>query len=113
MENVSNKIVLSGFAGGDAEVKELAGNRKLVKINLAVNEFYKNALGEEVKNTQWFTLTFWNNQAEAASFVKKGNQISIEGRLQNNSYEAKDGTKRYTTNIVVNQLEINPLEKSN
>lgn len=106
MENVINKVVLSGYAGADAEVKTF-GNQKLAKVSLAVHEAYKNADGEEVKNTNWFTLTFWNAKAElAAEQIKKGTGISIGGRLQVKSYEAKDGSKRYATDIIVTELAI-------
>lgn len=107
MENLINKVVLSGCAGSDAEVKTVAGNTKLARVNMAVNESYKNAAGEEVKKTQWFSLTFWGAKADIAELkIKKGTRFSIEGRLQNNNYEAKDGTKRYTTEIVVEEIVI-------
>lgn len=105
MENVTNKVVLSGFAGADAEIKLLSGNQRLARVNLAVNEHYRNAAGEDVKRVQWFTLTFWNAKADIAEAqVKKGTYLHIEGRLQNGSYEAKDGSKRYTTEIVVTDV---------
>lgn len=108
MESSINKVVLSGFAGADAEMKNLSGNQKLVKVNLAVNEYYKNAVGEEVKKTQWFTLTFWNAKADLAfEQIKKGINFTVEGKLQAGSYEAKDGTKRFTTEVVVSELMLN------
>ncbi|MCX2474005.1 single-stranded DNA-binding protein [Pedobacter sp. MC2016-05] len=64
MESAITKVVLSGFAGADADFKNLSGNQKLAKVNLAVNEYFKNSSGEEVKKTQWFNLTFWNAKAE-------------------------------------------------
>jgi single-strand DNA-binding protein len=107
MENVSNKVVLSGFAGSDTELKTVGNNQKLARVNLAVNEYYKNYAGEEVKNTQWFTLTFWGAKAElAAEQIKKGTRFSLEGKLQNNSYETKEGAKRYTMDIVVNDFSL-------
>lgn len=114
MENVVNKVVLTGFAGSDAEVKVLSANQKVARVNLAVNEFYKNAAGEEVKKTQWFSLTFWNAKADLAEEqIKKGTRLTIEGKLQTGSYEAKDGTKRYTTDIVVNEIAIVALNSVN
>ncbi|MDQ7947521.1 MAG: single-stranded DNA-binding protein [Pedobacter sp.] len=106
MENVVNKVMLSGCAGADAEVKIFGENQKLARVNLAVNEHYRNSLGEDVKKTQWFTLTFWNTKADLAEAqIKKGTWFAVEGRLQTNNYEAKDGTKRYATEIVVNEVE--------
>lgn len=107
MENLSNKVILTGNAGADVEVRTINNNLKLARVNLAVNESYKNAAGEEVKKTQWFSLTFWNAKADlAAEQIKKGTKFTIEGKLQNNSYEAKDGTKRFTTEIIVNEITI-------
>ncbi|MGY3053508.1 single-strand DNA-binding protein [Pedobacter sp. UYEF25] len=105
MESVVNKVMLTGFAGADAEVKILSGNQKLAKVSLAVNENFKNAAGEETKKTHWFNLTFWGAKADIAEEqIKKGTRMTIEGKLQTNNYIAKDGTKRYTTDIVVHEL---------
>ncbi|WP_421944555.1 single-stranded DNA-binding protein [Pedobacter sp.] len=107
MEAITNKVELSGFAGADAEIKNLSGKQKLAKVQLAVNDFYKTSSGQEVKKTQWFTLTFWGAEAELAEkIIKKGTHISIEGRLLNNFYEAKDGSKRYSIEIVVNEIHL-------
>lgn len=114
MESAINKVVLSGFAGADAEVRILSGNQKLARVNLAVNEYYRNAHGEEVKKTQWITLVFWNAKADLAETqIKKGTRLSVEGKIQVGSYEAKDGTKRYSTEIVVNELVVKEIELVN
>lgn len=106
MENVVNKVMLHGCAGADAEIKVISENQKLARVNMAVHESYRNSLGENVRKTQWFSLTFWNAKAEIADAqIKKGTWFSIEGRLQTNNYEAKDGTKRYTTDIVVDEVD--------
>ena len=113
MENVVNKVVLSGCAGADAELRIVSGNSKLARVSMAVNESYKNGAGEEVKKTQWFSLTFWGAKADVAELkIKKGTWFGIEGRLQNNNYEAKDGTKRYTTEIVVDEIVFKEVEVS-
>jgi single-strand DNA-binding protein len=107
METVNNKVTLTGFAGADAIVKTFGKSQKLARVNLAVNEYFKGANGEEVKKTQWFNLLFWNTKANIAEEqIKKGTRFTIEGRLQTNTYDAKDGTKRYTFDIVVNEVMI-------
>ncbi|WP_316736180.1 single-stranded DNA-binding protein [Pedobacter aquatilis] len=107
MENVTNRVTLSGFAGADAEIKKLSEKQKLAKVRLAVNEYYKNGSGEEVKTTQWFNLTFWNAKADfAEKHIIKGTYLSIEGRLVNNFYESKDGSKRYSMEIFVNEIHL-------
>jgi single-strand DNA-binding protein len=112
MESAVNKVVLSGFAGADAEVK-IVGPHKMAKVNLAINEAYKNASGEEMKKVNWFTLTFWNAKAELAEAqIKKGTGLTVEGRLEAVIYDGKDGKKHYTTNIIVNELVIRENEKT-
>lgn len=107
MENLNNKVVLTGFAGADVAVKDFGKSGKMARVNLAVNENYRNAKGEEMRKTQWFSLVFWNAKAsEAQEQIKKGTRFSIAGRLANNIYEAKDGTKRYSTDIVVDEIEV-------
>lgn len=107
MKNAMNKVLISGYAGADVQLKEFGKSQKLAKVNVAVNEYSKNKAGEELKKTNWFMLTFWNEQAEkAAQEIKKGSLVSIEGRLQTGSYDAKDGSKRYTTEIIVQNLMV-------
>lgn len=107
MENSINKVVLSGVAGADVEVKLLTGKQRVAKVNLAVHESFRNTAGEVNERTNWFHLTFWNDKADLASeLIKKGSKVSIEGRLKTGSYEAKDGSKRYTTEIVVNEVQL-------
>lgn len=104
--NVLNSIILTGFVGADAIVKSY-GSQKLARFNLAVNEYHKNQKGEIIKKTNWFTITLWNGHAELAEKeVKKGNKVTVIGKLQTNVYDSHDGTKRYTTDIHVNELNI-------
>jgi single-strand DNA-binding protein len=112
MESAVNKVVLSGFAGADADVK-VVGSHKIAKVNLAINESYRDAKGEETKKVNWFTLTFWNAKAEMAETqIKKGTGLTIEGRLEAGVYNGKDGKKHYTTNIIVNEVVIRENEKA-
>lgn len=62
MDAITNKVELAGFAGADAEIKNLPGNQKLAKVQLAVNDSYKTSSGQEIKKTQWFNLTFWEQK---------------------------------------------------
>lgn len=107
MENVINKVTLSGFTGTDVSVKDFGKNKRMARVSLAVNESYRTSGGEEVKKTQWFTLIFWNAKAAMAEEqIKKGVRLTVEGRLSNSIYEAKDGTKRFATDIVVEELTL-------
>ena len=105
MNNLRNSVRLTGFLGNDPEVKVLANNRKLVRMSIATDESYKNEKGEKVKETQWHYVNVWGKTADIAEkYLHKGSEVSIEGRLSNRSYVDKDGVKRYTTEIVVNDL---------
>ncbi len=77
----------------------------MTKLALATNKTYHNQKGEKVTETQWHNLILWGKQADIAeSYLKKGDEISIEGRLASRNYTGKEGTKRYVTEIVVNEI---------
>ncbi len=100
MNNLRNKVNLIGRLGAEPEVTTFEKGRKLARFTLAVNSSYKDKSGEYVKDTQWHTITAWGPQADlVAKLLQKGQEIMIEGRLINRSYETKTGEKRYTTNI--------------
>lgn len=109
MKNAINKVNLSGYVGAEVSYKELNNKQKVARVNLAVNEYFKDRKGEENKKTHWFLLTFWNEKAEQAQKeISKGSFITVEARLQSGSYTDKNGEKRYTTDIIVQQLEVAP-----
>jgi len=105
MNNLRNRVQLIGNLGTTPEVIQLKEGNKLVKLTLATNDSYKNKKGELIKETQWHTLVaFGNNASIAEQYLTKGKEVCIEGKLNNRSYEDKDGTKRYVTEIVVNDI---------
>lgn len=105
MNTLRNRVQLIGNPGMDPEVKVLDGGNKLAKFSIATNESYKNAKGERVTETQWHNVIAWGKTAELIEkFVKKGKEVGIEGKLSNRSYEDSDGTKKYVTEVVVNEL---------
>jgi single-strand DNA-binding protein len=105
MNNLRNSVRLIGNLGMNPEVKEIGNDKKLAKFSLATREVYKNDDGEKVSDTQWHNLIAWGNQAKLAEkYLKKGNEIAIEGKLTSRNYTDKDGVKRYITEIVVNEI---------
>lgn len=105
MNTLRNKVQLIGKLGIDPEVKNIEGGRKLAKFSMATNEIYRNAKGEKVEETQWHRLIAWGKVAEIAEkYLAKGTEVAIEGKLVNNNYTDKDGNKRYSTEIVVQEL---------
>jgi single-strand DNA-binding protein len=105
MNTLRNSVRLVGNLGIDPEMRTFDNNRKLARLSLAISESYKNDKGEKVTDTQWHNLVFWNAQANLAEeYLKKGDQVAIEGRLSSRSYTDKEGIKRYMTEIVVNDF---------
>ena len=105
MSTLRNKVQLIGNLGNDPEIITLDSGKKLAKISIATNETYKNAEGEKVTDTQWHNVVAWNKTAEIIEkYLVKGNEVAIEGKLTNRSYEDKDGTKKYITEIVCSEL---------
>jgi single-strand DNA-binding protein len=102
-----NNVQLTGHLGRNPEVITFEDGKKVVKLLLAINEYKKNTAGDKETHTQWHTLTAWGSVADIAEkYLIKGKQIMVHGKLNNKTYLAKDGSKRYTTEIIVNQLQM-------
>lgn len=105
MNTVRNSVRLIGRLGADPDVKTFENQKKLAKLNLATSESYTDQNGKKVDETQWHNLVMWGKQAEIAEkYLKKGTEIAVDGRLTSRSYEDKNGTKRYITEIVVREF---------
>ncbi|MGB3946355.1 MAG: single-stranded DNA-binding protein [Bacteroidia bacterium] len=105
MNALRNKVQLIGNLGMNPEVKVLDGGKKLAKMSIATNESYKNAKGELVKETQWHNLVAWGKTADIIEkYLKKGSEVAIDGKLMSRTYTDKEGTKRYITEIQVNEV---------
>ena len=105
MSTLKNSVRLVGNLGTDPEVKNFDNNRKLAKLSIATNETYKNDKGEKVTDTQWHNLVLWGVQAKLAEqYLRKGDEVAVEGKLANRTYTDKEGVKRYFTEIVVNEF---------
>ena len=102
--SVRNKVTLIGRTGKDVETVKFE-NGQLAKVSLATSEHYTNAKGEKVEETQWHNLICYGKTAEIMQkYVEKGKEIAVEGKIMYGSYEDKDGQKRYTTEIRVEEL---------
>ena len=105
MNSLRNSVRLVGNLGMDPEVKTFDTNKKLARLSLATNESYKNDKGEKITETQWHNLILWGTQAKfAEEYLKKGDEVAIEGKLANRNYTDKDGNKRYVSEVVVNEF---------
>ena len=98
-----NKVVLIGRLSRDPELKYTSNNTPVCQINVAVSRPV--AQGKEPE-TDFINVTIWNKQAEnLVKYVKKGNQIAIEGRIQTRSYDNEEGKKVYVTEVLANHAE--------
>lgn len=104
MSNMRNKVQLIGNLGMDPEMKNF-DNGQMARFSIATSDKYTNAKGEQVENTQWHNVVAWGKTAEIAEkYLRKGQQVAIDGRLETRQYDDKDGNKRYITQVVCNEL---------
>ena len=104
MKTLRNSVQLIGNLGKDPEIKSF-DQRKKASFSIATDETYKNQNGEKVTETQWHNVVVWGKLAEIVEkYLKKGNEVAIEGKLVHRSYETASGEKRYITEINVNDL---------
>lgn len=97
-----NRCMFIGHAGRDAEVRYTASGMAVANVSIAVSSKVK---GEE--KTEWVSLQFFDKLAEiAGEYVKKGSPIFVEGRLQTRKWTDKEGADRYSTEIVVNTMQL-------
>jgi single-strand DNA-binding protein len=105
MYNLKNNVQLIGNLGQDPEIKETQNGKKYAKFSLATSETYKNQQGERITETQWHNVIFWGKTADIAEqYLKKGSQCAVQGKIIYDSYNDKDGNKKYFTQIRGNEL---------
>ncbi len=102
-----NKAILIGYVGNDPEVRYIESGTPVCNFRLATSEVYKNRNGERITSTEWHNIVLWRGLAEVAEkYVKKGTQLYIEGRIRTRSWDDKDGNKRYTTEIIGDNMQL-------
>ena len=103
-----NKVILVGNVGLDPEVRALESGVKVARIRLATSERYTDRQTNETKElTEWHTVTLWRNLADVVDkYVHKGSQLYVEGSLRTREWTDKDNQKRYTTEIVANDMKL-------
>lgn len=104
MKSLKNSVQLIGRLGNEPEVRTFDSGKKMASFSLATNETYYNNKGEKIDDTQWHNIVVWGKKVDVVeSYLKKGSEIALEGKLINRSYE-KDGAKKYVTEISMNEL---------
>lgn len=102
-----NKVILLGNLGRDPEVRYMPSGDPIANVTIATSRRYKNKAGEPIEETEWHRVVFFGRLAEIASqYLKKGNPVYVEGRIQTKKYTDKDGIERYSTEIVANEMQL-------
>jgi single-strand DNA-binding protein len=100
-----NKATLIGNLGKDPEVRAIPSGAKVANFSIATTESYTGKDGQKVDKTEWHNIVMWRGLAEVAEkYLKKGSQVYIEGKLSTRSWDDKDGNKRYTTEIIADNM---------
>ena len=102
-----NKVILVGRLGKDPETRYMTNGEAVTNATLATSENWKDKSGEKQEKTEWHNLVFYRRLAEVAGeYLKKGAQIYVEGKLQTRKWQTKEGQDRYSTEIIVDQMQM-------
>lgn len=105
MNKLSNQVQLKGRIGQDVVLKQTKTGKSYLNVPLATNERYKTSEGEYKEETSWHNLVAWGRTAEnMAKNLSKGSDTIVTGKLKYDAYEDKDGVKRYSTKILVEEF---------
>jgi len=102
-----NQLTIIGNLGGDPTFKDFGNGNSAANFNVAVSEKVKNKRGEIIKNTEWFRVVAWNQQAEfIQKHVKKGAKVFIQGKVRSRDYTDSNGNPQRVTELVSEKFEI-------
>lgn len=102
-----NKVLLVGRLGRDPETRYTSGGQGVCNFTLATDETYRDRNGERQKRTEWHRIVVWGKQAEISQkYLHKGSLIFVEGRIQMRQWDDREGQKRTSVEIVVNNFRM-------
>ena len=103
--NSLNKVQLIGNLTDAPEIRETPNGKKVASFSVATNRTWKDASGSKQEAVEYHRIVAWSGLAEIAEkYMEKGKKVYVEGRLETKSWEAEDGTKRYKTEIVADEV---------
>lgn len=106
-----NKVILVGRLGQEPDMRSTTSGQQVCTLNIATSETWIKE-GNKEERTEWHRVVLWGNQADNANkYLKKGRLVYIEGKLQTRSWQDQQGQKRYTTEIIANNMQF--LESNN
>ncbi len=107
MANGINKVILIGSLGKDPEVRYMPNGKAVSNITVATSESWKDQQGQQHERTEWHRCTMYDRLAEiAGEYLKKGSKVFLEGKLQTREWQDQQGQKRYTTEIIVSEMQM-------
>ena len=102
-----NKVILVGNLGRDAEIRNTNGGTQVASLRLATTDRQKSSSGEWTDHTEWHSVVCFGKLAELMDrFGKKGKQLYVEGRIQTREYTDKEGQKRWSTEVIANEIRL-------
>ena len=103
-----NKVILVGNLGKDPETRYMPSGGAVTNITVATSESWKDKqTGQQQERTEWHRVVFFGRLGEiAGEYLRKGSKVYVEGRLQTRKWQAQDGTDRYSTEIVANDMQM-------
>lgn len=109
MSRSLNKVTLIGNVGGDPEVRSTTGGNRVATFSLATSRAWNDASGGKQEKTEWHRCVVWNSKASTLAdiverYVKKGDKLYVEGRIEYRQWQDKDGQTKYSTEINVREL---------
>ena len=109
MSRSLNKVTLIGNLGADPEVRSTSGGNRVATFSLATSRSWNSASGEKQEKTEWHRCVVWNSKASTLAdiverYMKKGDKVYVEGRIEYRQWQDKEGQTRYSTEINVREL---------
>ena len=97
-----NKVIILGNLGKEPEIRRTSDGKAVANLNIATTESWKDKSGQRQKKTEWHKVVVWGQSAETAEkYLKKGDSVYIEGKLETRKWQDSNGNDKYTTEIVV------------
>ncbi len=109
MSRSLNKIMLIGNLGSDPEIRSTANGTRVATLSLATSRQWTNQAGERQEKTEWHRVVLWNNRNSgladlAEKYLKKGDRLYVEGRIEYRTWEDREGNTRYTTEVNAREI---------
>lgn len=103
-----NKVILIGNCGSDPETRYMPNGGAVTNLSIATSESWKDKQsGQQQERTEWHRCVFYQKLAEiAGEYLKKGSKVYVEGQLRTRKWQGQDGQDRYTTEIIVSEMQM-------